>query len=82
MFSFDEELEKLNKVQETIAPVYHIGRGGAGNYVGGTKSKPTDSWNSGSDDSSLSSSSTLMDGRSGFEAFRAKFERMRNKFPL
>ena len=31
MFSFDEELERLDRAHEDIAPVYHIGRGGYGN---------------------------------------------------
>ena len=30
IFSFDEELERLNEEQEKIAPVIHIGRGGGG----------------------------------------------------
>lgn len=35
MFSFDEELERQAKVVENAsrAPVYHIGRGGAGNAI-------------------------------------------------
>lgn len=33
IFSFDEELEKLMHVEDTLAPVYHIGRGGEGNVV-------------------------------------------------
>ncbi|KAF2175722.1 hypothetical protein K469DRAFT_609684 [Zopfia rhizophila CBS 207.26] len=33
MFSFDEELAQQERLREHAAPVYHIGRGGAGNYV-------------------------------------------------
>ena len=33
IFSFDEELERLRRGDEGVAPVYHIGRGGAGNLV-------------------------------------------------
>ncbi|KAK4991741.1 hypothetical protein LTR50_001558 [Elasticomyces elasticus] len=33
IFSFDEELERQRKMLEHQAPVYHIGRGGAGNAV-------------------------------------------------
>jgi hypothetical protein len=33
MFSFDEELERQRKMMEHQAPVYHVGRGGAGNYA-------------------------------------------------
>ncbi|KAI9823142.1 MAG: hypothetical protein M1832_002585 [Thelocarpon impressellum] len=31
MFSFDEELERRRLREERAAPVYHVGRGGAGN---------------------------------------------------
>ena len=33
IFSFDEELERQRKLTENQAPVYHIGRGGAGNLI-------------------------------------------------
>ncbi|KAF2093809.1 hypothetical protein NA57DRAFT_14430, partial [Rhizodiscina lignyota] len=33
IFSFDEELEHQRKMMEHQAPVYHIGRGGAGNAI-------------------------------------------------
>ncbi|KAF2871411.1 hypothetical protein BDV95DRAFT_493537 [Massariosphaeria phaeospora] len=33
MFSFDEELAQQERLREHAAPVYHIGRGGAGNAV-------------------------------------------------
>lgn len=33
IFSFDEELAQQRRVMENAAPVYHIGRGGAGNLV-------------------------------------------------
>ena len=33
IFSFDEELERLRRGDEGVAPVYHIGRGGAGNLI-------------------------------------------------
>jgi len=36
IFSFDEELERQRRMMEHLAPVYHIGRGGAGNF--GTES--------------------------------------------
>ena len=32
MFSFDEELQKQMQQAKHVAPVYHVGRGGAGNY--------------------------------------------------
>jgi len=36
IFSFDEELERQARMQASMAPVYHIGRGGAGNLVAST----------------------------------------------
>ncbi|KAF2008165.1 hypothetical protein P154DRAFT_528783 [Amniculicola lignicola CBS 123094] len=33
MFSFDEELAQQERLRERAAPVYHIGRGGAGNLI-------------------------------------------------
>ena len=33
IFSFDEELERQMKMENDIAPVFHTGRGGAGNYA-------------------------------------------------
>jgi len=33
MFSFDEELAQQERLREHAAPVYHIGRGGAGNAI-------------------------------------------------
>jgi hypothetical protein len=32
IFSFDEELERQSRLMEHQAPVYHVGRGGAGNF--------------------------------------------------
>ena len=34
IFSFDEELERRRMREEHAAPVYHVGRGGAGNIHG------------------------------------------------
>lgn len=33
IFSFDEELERQMRREKEVAPVFHIGRGGAGNVV-------------------------------------------------
>ncbi|KAF2087768.1 hypothetical protein K490DRAFT_41578 [Saccharata proteae CBS 121410] len=41
IFSFDEELEQQRRMQEHAAPVYHIGRGGNGNFIDETKPSPT-----------------------------------------
>lgn len=40
MFSFDEELAQQERLREHAAPVFHIGRGGAGNYVAETHPRP------------------------------------------
>ena len=37
IFSFDEELERQLR-WESVAPVYHVGRGGAGNLIHATPS--------------------------------------------
>ncbi|KAI9710656.1 MAG: hypothetical protein M1820_002489 [Bogoriella megaspora] len=39
IFSFDEELAHEQRLQERAAPVYHCGRGGAGNVGGGFGAK-------------------------------------------
>jgi hypothetical protein len=36
IFSFDEELERQRRVLAHAAPVYHFGRGGAGNHAPAT----------------------------------------------
>jgi hypothetical protein len=33
MFSFDEELAQQERLREHAAPIYHVGRGGAGNAI-------------------------------------------------
>lgn len=45
IFSFDEELERQLKREREVAPVFHVGRGGAGNMVcidGSSRRKSTD----------------------------------------
>lgn len=54
MFQFDEELTKRC---EHEAPVYHIGRGGAANFVKDSQQQPIRSTRMGSSDSSASISS-------------------------
>lgn len=39
MFSFDEELQQQERLRSQQAPVYHVGRGGAGNLVDEMKPK-------------------------------------------
>ncbi|PGH20759.1 hypothetical protein AJ80_03519 [Polytolypa hystricis UAMH7299] len=33
IFSFDEELERQLRLEKEVAPIFHVGRGGAGNTV-------------------------------------------------
>lgn len=73
MFSFDEELEMLRGAEESIAPVYHIGRGGQGNLV--RRKTSMSPWDS---DSAMSSSASSGGSESGLSAWRSKFERVRN----
>ncbi|PWW74735.1 hypothetical protein C7212DRAFT_283333 [Tuber magnatum] len=65
IFFFDEELEKEKVIRENRAPVYSIGRGGAGNIIS-TESLPKTGSNGVSVDSMLSVSSiqpeTVVDG--------------------
>lgn len=73
MFSFDEELEKICKAQENMAPVYHIGRGGAGNSVSGRRRNSSQSMRS---ESSCSESSSAEGESEGERGFRRAMERM------
>jgi hypothetical protein len=56
MFSFDEELAQQERLREHAAPVYHIGRGGAGNAVDEMHPRPQRQNSSSSDVSSGSES--------------------------
>lgn len=67
IFSFDEELRREAMIKENMSktPVYHIGRGGAGNLVNEMEPKPSS--RQGSDASvSSSGSSTSERARRGF----------------
>lgn len=56
MFSFDEELEHQMKQARNVAPVYHVGRGGAGNlHRSSTASSDAKAFVSSRRDSNLSS---------------------------
>ena len=54
IFSFDEELEHELRREEKVAPVFHVGRGGAGNMIYSTESMfgLTRKYSGGSDSSS------------------------------
>ncbi|KAK5222990.1 hypothetical protein LTR99_006002 [Exophiala xenobiotica] len=43
IFSFDEELERQLSQDRHAAPVYHVGRGGAGNLAGGSSNRTSSS---------------------------------------
>lgn len=64
MFSFDEELQHQMSQQSRVAPVYHVGRGGAGNLHRSAEPKQTflarrDSSNSASSTSSAESGADI-----------------------
>lgn len=67
IFSFDEELEA--QMQQDIAPVYHIGRGGAGNtvYIDGSSRRASSD--------SLKSTSSSSSAGSGADIFNRKLSR-------
>lgn len=48
MFSFDEELQQQERLRSQQAPVYHVGRGGAGNLVDEAKPRSQRQMSSGS----------------------------------
>jgi len=62
MFSFDEELERQRKLMEHQAPIYHIGRGGAGNLVDDMSQKRRESRSSAGSTSSSESVRHSMEG--------------------
>ena len=80
MFSFDEELERLNKTQDSIAPVYHVGRGGMGNLARDRASTSvTDSPWSSSTSYSMSASSAESTESEG-SRLRSALEKIKNNF--
>lgn len=61
IFSFDEELERQRIVDAKVAPVYHIGRGGAGNTLVDARRPSMDSHRHGSASSIMSRDSDVSD---------------------
>ncbi|KZF19056.1 hypothetical protein L228DRAFT_271680 [Xylona heveae TC161] len=61
LFSFDEELQRQQTISERAAPVYHIGRGGAGNTVDEMRPRASRS----STSSAVSNTSSKRRGSSG-----------------
>lgn len=68
MFSFDEELAQQERLRESAAPVYHIGRGGAGNLIDEAPKE-----RSGSTSSSGS-------GKSGRKSVESAWHQMKRQF--
>jgi Protein of unknown function (DUF3602) len=69
IFSFDEELERQMRQEQDLAPVCHVGRGGAGNMVyidGSSRRRPS------SDTDSAKSNTS---NESGADAFNRKLKK-------
>ncbi|KAF2842021.1 hypothetical protein M501DRAFT_1013390 [Patellaria atrata CBS 101060] len=64
IFSFDEELAQQRRIMEHQAPVYHVGRGGAGNLVDEMHPRST---RSGSASSTMSEDSNASHKRTSIE---------------
>ncbi|CAF9913872.1 MAG: hypothetical protein GOMPHAMPRED_008048 [Gomphillus americanus] len=69
MFSFDEELERARKLESTLAPIYHIGRGGEGNMV-----------HAGRDSGSASMRSGSVSSAESERGFKSNLEKVKNRF--
>ncbi|ETI24912.1 hypothetical protein G647_04282 [Cladophialophora carrionii CBS 160.54] len=70
IFSFDEELERQLRRERDVAPVYHVGRGGAGNLMYGASGSERKVERRMSDDSGASLASTSSRGsESGADTF-------------
>jgi len=67
IFSLDEELEQQESREERAAPVYHIGRGGAGNWASTREVRPTSERNFST--SSLNSNASHLGRRSVEDVF-------------
>ncbi len=73
IFSFDEELQLQRKLNEEKAPVYHIGRGGAGNTIESNASADRD--DAASTTSSRSGTKARRSGESGWGRISKTFTR-------
>lgn len=73
IFSFDEELRQQQRLQEAASPVYHVGRGGSGNFIDETKPQNTRKSSASStfsNDSVGSAQSAPQKGRRSYEGAR------------
>lgn len=71
IFSFDEELERQRRMMEHQAPVFHVGRGGAGNYAGESMQRRS---------SNTSDSSSVMSGQGVRNSIEGTWTRLRGSF--
>jgi hypothetical protein len=74
IFSFDEELERQLSLDRHAAPVYHVGRGGAGN-VYARERLPERRKSSGGDSDSHKSDSSIRSADSGADVATRQFKK-------
>jgi hypothetical protein len=70
IFSFDEELERQRRMMEHQTPVYHVGRGGAGNFAS----------ESGTRRSSASETSSVGSSQGARSSLETTWNRLRGSF--
>ena len=76
IFSFDEELERQMKMEADITPVFHTGRGGAGNYSSVSSMRPKSTERRGSEAGSAKSGNSSASGADAMNyALRRSLER-------
>ncbi|KAF2673395.1 hypothetical protein BT63DRAFT_154866 [Microthyrium microscopicum] len=73
IFSFDEELDRQRRMMEHQAPVYHVGRGGAGNYASETAGSLARRGSSGTDASASSRDSVRHSVEATWSRLRGSF---------
>jgi len=76
MFSFDEELDRQRRMMEHQAPVYHMGRGGAGNF----KTEDTISRRSSAGSEASSTSSTEQNANGVRSSMEGTWGRIKGSF--
>lgn len=75
MFSFDEELAQQERLREHAAPIYHIGRGGAGNLVDEMHPRPQRQNSASSTNSSESESGVRRSIEGAWQRMSKQFSR-------
>ena len=71
IFSFDEELDRQRRMMEHQTPVYHVGRGGAGNFASEGLQRRS---------SATSDSSSVISGQQVRSSFEGALNRLRGSF--